>query len=216
MSPIYTMWLSMPQVTQDLLPYLCPNPMCIWWLARYAFCTGQSIQVQLAVYSQLVTNWPPRRAHEILCLCVTAAYLNQVPFDYFLGEKSLAASVIVLGWYTAFASAPQMMSVMVWRQSDLFGALQWPEPSIRPSHTVYISHACSRLHPPILVQSIRQGSPPSAEHSSFGAVLLWGLCPSLIQVSHLHSTCHALSNLQDRSDCVQLHSMSAEMIFQAF
>jgi len=211
-------WLSIPPVTQEPSPCLHPNPISILKLASDAIRWGKCSRVELASQSPSVTNRALRRAWEILCDCLPEVSLIQASLDYFPVETSLAAFGIVQGWYHEAAKALQMLSVMVWLLSSLFGASQLPEPSVLSSHTSYLSHGNGRLHPPIPVASVRQASSTSAESSACGAEPFWRLCPSPSQVDHLRTACQALylphhhpclphpphlRNVQDRSHCLR-------------
>jgi len=55
----------------------------------------------------------------------------------------------------------------------MFAAKRLLEPSIRMCRASYLIHRSSLLHPPIPVESIRQGSSASAETSPCTAVLFW-------------------------------------------
>ena len=161
-------------------------------------------------------NQVPCQAKEPVSVGVTVVCPNPASFDYFMGEKSPLAFAIFPGLYQESAHAHHIMSGIVWLQSCLFGAWQPPEPAIRHSHSVYLSHRCSQLRPPIPVAWIRQASSDSANNSPCGAVLFWRVCPSPSQVHHHHSarrTLYHLDNLacdphpahhwklQDSSDC---------------
>jgi len=100
---------------------------------------------------------------------------------------SLAAFGIIHRRYQELASPLQMLSVMVWLLSCLFGASQLLEPSVQSSGTSYLSHGSSWLHPPILVASVRHASSASAQSSPCGVVPFWWVWPSPSQVHHLRS-----------------------------
>jgi len=212
-----SIWRSFPPAKEELSPCLSPNPICAWKLARHTICTGKSSRVQPISYSCSVTNQALWWVQWTLCIGMTVVSRKPATFDYFLVEKSLAASVIVWGQYQESSKALHMWSAMVRLQSCLVGGWQQPEPSIRPSHTSYISHGSSQLRHPILVVSICQASLVSAEISACISVLLWWLHPSPSQVRHHRSGSVALYllhhrsrlphpphhwNFQDQSDCL--------------
>jgi len=110
-----------------------------------AICMATRIRVELASISPSVTNWTWRRPSEILCHCLREVCLNRASLDYFPVETSLAAFVIVRGWYQDPAYAVQMLSVMVWLLSCLLGLhncrnLQLSCPALHVSLTEVVSH----------------------------------------------------------------------------
>ena len=120
----------------------------MWSLASDAICRAKSLQVQQGLIALSATNQLLQLAAETLCVCGTEVSLNPASFDYFRVETSHASFVIVRGSYRDSAYALHMLSVMVRLQSCLFEAWQLLEPSIRLSHTSYISHTCKRQRPP--------------------------------------------------------------------
>jgi len=176
----------------------------------------QSLLVQLASHSTMLTNRAPQLVYRLVCSILTAASLNLAWYDYFLVEKSLAAFAMFRGRCQQSPQALQMLSVEVPEGHHSFQAERLPEPSFQICCTSHLVHGSSRLHPPIPVESIRRVSSASAETSPCTAVPFWRLCPSPSQVRHLRSACPAQSlhrthlphpphyqNLQDHSDCLR-------------
>jgi len=215
---ILSIWLSIPQATQETSQFLLPNLISVSPLASDAICGGTSLRIRQALIVWSVTNQVMQRAGAMLCVHVTVVSLTRPLFDYFLVEKSLAALAIVRRQSQESAYALHMLSGMVWLQCCMSETWQLQELSDRPSHNSYLSHRSSRLRPAILVASIHQASSGSAENSPCGAVLFLTFCPSPSQVHHLHWPYEALYhlhhlhrllyhphclNLQDHSDCLR-------------
>jgi len=81
----------------------------------------QKLRGSIGLHPESVSNRAPRWAKEPVWICVTVVSPNPASFDYFLVEKSLPVFALVCGRYQESAYAPQILSGMVWLQSDLFG-----------------------------------------------------------------------------------------------
>jgi len=161
--------LFIPPQTQEPSPSHRLILISIWRLAGEAICRGKRLPVDLASLSALVANEGLQRAQDPLYWCSTAASQTRGSYVFFVVEVFLAAIAILCGQCEETANVLEMSSVRVPLYHHPFGVERLPKPSIRVCRTSWVYHRSSRLHPPILVVSIRQASSATAKTSPCAA-----------------------------------------------
>jgi len=105
--------ISVALITQELSPYLCLNPICIWWLTGEPKCRGKILWIQQPLDSKWVINWALQRVLVQLSPVWLWHPRTFAHYDFFLAGKSLAAFEIFCWQCQQTLWRFQMFSVQV-------------------------------------------------------------------------------------------------------
>jgi hypothetical protein len=84
-----TICLSVPLLTVEPQPWLCTNPIYIFWLSEKHKCSGKNLRAKQASHSALGMDQTKCYVQDWVYLYPTGASQNQARYNYLYDEMSL-------------------------------------------------------------------------------------------------------------------------------